>query len=241
MATLLEIDRVSKHFGAIRALDRVSFSLEAGEVHALVGENGAGKSTLVHILFGVVQPDRGVIRIAGAPTVIGGPREAQRLGIGIVFQELSLVGSLSVAENIYAGRAPARGGLVDWAALNARARALLEPLGLTIDPAAKVDSLHSGARQIVEIAKALSLEARILLLDEPTSALGPDDVVRLFALLRKLKARGIGIVYVSHRMPEIFAIGDRITILRDGRRVATHAARETDAETIVQEMVGREI
>ena len=240
-AALLEIDGLTKRYGATLALDGASFDLRPGEVHAVVGENGAGKSTLLNILSGVVRPDAGTIRIAGREAAIAGPRAAQALGIGTVFQELSLVGGVSVAENIFLGRAPTRAGLVRWASLNRAARRLLEPLGLAIDPRTRVDELPVGQRQLVEIAKALSLDARILLLDEPTSALGPAEIEHLFAVVRDLRARGIGIVYISHHMREVFALADRITTLRDGRHVRTQARTATDPDAVVRQMVGREV
>jgi ABC-type sugar transport system ATPase subunit len=240
-APLLEVVEASKSFAGTQALARVSFTIEAGEVHALVGENGAGKSTLMAIIAGVLTADSGAIRIAEQPAVIDSPRRAQELGIGMVFQELSLVGALSIAENIFANRAPTRLGLVDRRRLHERTRALLGQLGLAIDPATPVDELPTSARQLVEIAKALSLDACILILDEPTSALTPDEVKALFAVVRRLRSRGIGIVYISHRMAEVFEIADRITVLRDGRRVGTWAIGETDPDAIVRAMVGHEV
>ncbi|MBX6320760.1 MAG: sugar ABC transporter ATP-binding protein [Rhodospirillaceae bacterium] len=238
---LLAVTEASKSFAGTRAVDGVSFTLRAGEVHALVGENGAGKSTLMNIIAGVVRADAGEIRLAGRPVAIDSPRRSQELGIGMVFQELSLVGSLSVAENIFANRAPARLGLVDRRRLHDGARTLLRQLGLDMDPALPVDALPTSARQLVEIAKALSLDARVLILDEPTSALDPDEVVALFAVLRRLRGQGIGIVYISHRMGEVFEIADRITVLRDGRVAGTWPVSAIEADRVVRAMVGRDL
>ena len=235
---LVRLEGVSKSFGSNPVLDAVDFDLRAGEIHALCGENGAGKSTLLGLLYGLHQPSRGTIWRDGTPLRIESPSHAQMLGISCVFQELSLAGALSVGENIYAGRAPSRAGIVDWTELHRRASALLHEFGLDIDVTCPVDSLPVSSRQIVEIAKALSLDSRILLLDEPTSALAPDEVDALFAVLRTLTGKGIGIVYVSHHMTEIFKVADRITVLRDGRRTGTWQASHTSRERVVAEMIG---
>jgi ribose transport system ATP-binding protein len=241
MAPLLEIQEVSKAFAGTQALSRVSFTLAAGEVHALVGENGAGKSTLMNIVAGVLQPDEGGIRMAGETITIDNPRRAQALGIGIVFQELSLVESLSVAENIFVNRVPTRGGLVDWRRLEERTRAILAPFGLDVDPWAVVGDLPVSQRQLVEIAKALSLDVRVLILDEPTSALPPDEVEALFMIIRRLRAQGIGIIYISHHLAEVFTIADRVTVLRDGRVISTTSVSECDMGGVIRAMVGRDI
>jgi len=235
---LIELVSVEKSFGANRVLHSVDFELHPGEIHALCGENGAGKSTCLGLLYGLHQPSAGTVRRDGNSVQIGSPSHAQALGISCVFQELSLAGALSVAENIYAGRAPSRFGLVDWPELNRRAKALLADFGLDIDVSRPVESLPISSRQIVEIAKALSLDSRILLLDEPTSALAPDEVDALFDVLRGLTRRGIGIIYVSHRMSEIFRISDRVTVLRDGRRISTRPVSQTSQEQVVAEMIG---
>jgi ribose transport system ATP-binding protein len=240
-APLLALTGVSKSFGTTRALDDVSFDLAPGEVHALVGENGAGKSTLLSILTGVVAPDSGAIAIDRKVVSIDGPARAQALGIGTVFQELSLAGSLTVAENIFAGRLPTVAGFVRWKELRRRARQVLATFGIRTPVDRTVDSLPAGTRQIVEIAKALSLDSRVLLLDEPTSALTSDEVEALLAILGRLKARNIGIVYVSHKLAEVFRIADRITVLRDGRVVSTRPAASTSPEMVVRDMVGREL
>ncbi|MBI5670507.1 MAG: sugar ABC transporter ATP-binding protein [Chloroflexi bacterium] len=241
-APLLEVTRVNKSFPGTHALKDVSFELLPGEVHALMGENGAGKSTLMHIISGVYAPDSGDVRIDGRPVALRDTRQAQDLGIGMVFQELSLAPGLSIAENVFPNRAPTRlGGTIDWRSLYRQTRVLLAQFDLEVDPRTLVRDLNVTTRQIVEIVKALSLNARILLLDEPTSALPPTEVEHLFDVLRRLKARGIGIVYISHRIPEVMAIADRLTVLRDGQRVGTHAVAEVTPDRIIEQMVGRKI
>lgn len=235
---LIELAGAQKSFGSNVVLDGVDFSLRAGEIHALCGENGAGKSTCLGLLYGLHQPTGGQIRVDGVETRIENPSHAQALGISCVFQELSLAGALSVAENIYAGRAPSRLGVVDWPALRNQAEALLTEFGLEIDVSRPVDSLPISSRQIVEIAKALSLNAKILLLDEPTSALAPDEVDALFEVLRGLTRKGIGIIYVSHHMDEIFRIADRVTVLRDGRHISSLPTSKTSKQQVVAEMIG---
>ncbi len=237
----LVVRSVSKSFGVVPALQQVSFAVAPGEVHALVGENGAGKSTLLGILSGVIQPDSGSIVVGGREGPIRSPRAAQAMGVGTVFQELSLVGSLSVAENVFAGRVPTRAGLVRWSRLYRDVHHLLDGLGFRIDPNARVDRLPIGTRQLIEIAKALSLNARVLLLDEPTSALSQDEKHALFAVVRRLAADGIAVVYVSHHLDEVFALSQRITVLRDGRSVAGLITREVVPEAVVRAMVGRDI
>ena len=235
---LLELSDVRKAFGQNVVLDGIDFELLAGEIHALVGENGAGKSTCLGLLYGLHQPSGGQLLKGGQPVRIESPAHAQALGIGCVFQELSLAGSLSVAENIFAGRAPSRFGIVDWPELRRRAEALLAEFDLSINVSRPVDSLPISTRQIVEIAKAISLDSQVLLLDEPTSALTPDEVSALFRVLRKLTSRGIGIVYVSHHMSEIFSIADRVSVLRDGKKISTRATPDTSQARVVGEMIG---
>lgn len=235
---LIRLEGACKSFGSNVVLDGVDFALRPGEIHALCGENGAGKSTCLGLLYGLHQPTAGTIQGDGRDVRIESPSHAQALGISCVFQELSLAGALSVAENIYAGRAPSRFGVVDWVELRRRAKALLNEFGLDIDVTRPVDSLPISSRQIVEIAKALSLNSRILLLDEPTSALAPDEVDTLFQILQGLTRKGIGIVYVSHHMDEIFRIADRVTVLRDGRHISTLPASKTSQQQVVAEMIG---
>ena len=240
---LLEMHDIQKEFPGVRALDGVTFTLEAGEFHALVGENGAGKSTLMKVLSGVYPAGEfdGRIVIDGRDLSFSGIRDSENAGIAIIFQELSLVKELSVGENIFLGRAPSRMGVIDWTELYRQASRLLGELGLSIDPRAKVGSLGIGQQQLVEIAKALSRKARILVLDEPTAALTDTEVETLFAILHDLKTRGVGMIYISHRLDEVFRMSDRITVLRDGRTVATHLAAETTKDGIIAEMVGREV
>jgi ribose transport system ATP-binding protein len=240
-APLLEIRNVSKAYGATQALREVSLTVLPGEIHAIVGENGAGKSTLINTISGVVKPDDGEISFEGSAQRIDSPQAAQRLGIATVHQELSLADLLSIAENIFAGRLPSRGGFVDRKALMAGAEAVLSSLGLSLDPSQRVGSLPLGSRQLVEIAKALSLDARLLLLDEPTSALDAHEKDTLFELIRRLRSKGMGIIYISHHLNEITSLADRITVLRDGRVVAVHQAGAITADILVHEMVGRAI
>jgi ABC-type sugar transport system ATPase subunit len=239
---LLDIRNVSKAYGATQALRNVSLTVMPGEVHAIVGENGAGKSTLINVVSGVVKPDEGEISFEGSVPRIDSPQAAQRLGIATVHQELSLAELLTVAENIFAARLPSRHGLVDRTSLMAGAEAVLSALGLSLDPGQRVGTLPLGSRQLVEIAKALSLDARLLLLDEPTSALNANEKDALFGLVRRLsRLKGIGIIYISHHLNEITSLADRITVLRDGRVVSTHQAESITADMLVHEMVGRAI
>lgn len=238
----LELTGVSKAFGGVPAVIDISLVVPPGEIHALVGENGAGKSTVMNMVSGVFAPDSGGIRLDGASVMLASPRHAQELGIGTVFQELSLVPALSIAENMFPNRSPTNAfGVVCWGALYRQARELLAELGLAVDVRRTVASVDTGMRQLVEIAKALSLRARLLLLDEPTSALTPRDVETLFVLLRRLRANGMAIVYVSHQMREVFAIADRVTVMRDGRRIGTWRTDEISASEVIRHMVGRDI
>jgi rhamnose transport system ATP-binding protein len=221
----------------------VRFDVRAGEVHALLGENGAGKSTLIKIVSGVYQPDGGEVLIDGQPVRFASPHDAQRAGIATIYQELLLFPELTVAENIFIGHAPRQGwGGIDWRATADRAGEILASLDIhDLDVNAPVGALSVGNRQRVEIAKALSLRARILIMDEPTAALTQADVERLFAIVRRLRERGVGVVYISHRMAEVFELADRVTVLRDGAYVGTRAAAETDEGELIAMMVGRTI
>ncbi len=240
---LLEVRDIEKAFPGVRALSGVSFEVRAGEVHALLGENGAGKSTLIKIVSGVYQPDGGAILIDGRETRLSTPDDAKRAGVATIYQELLLFPELTVAENINLGHAPrAAGGRIDWRAMRAKAEALLASLEID-DLAADqiVGALSVGNRQRVEILRALSHDARILIMDEPTAALTESDVTRLFDVVRRLKRRGVGIVYISHRLDEIFAIADRVTVLRDGAYVGARQVADTSSAELVQMMVGRRI
>jgi len=241
MAPLISIQRLCKSFPGVRALHEVRFELMAGEIHALMGENGAGKSTLTKILAGVYQKDSGEILYNGRPVDFASPREAQAVGIGIIHQELQLMNHLTVAQNIFIGREPrGRFGLfLDEEKLNARAREILERMHLNVDPRAVVGALTVAKQQMVEIAKALSFDSRVLIMDEPTSALNEAEIFELFRIIRELKSRGVGIIYISHKMDELKQISDRVTVLRDGEYVATLATKDTTVEAVIGMMVGR--
>jgi rhamnose transport system ATP-binding protein len=220
----------------------VSITVQPGEAHALVGENGAGKSTLLKILAGIVQPDAGEIRWQGERLHLGSPREALERGIGMVYQEMLCFANLTVAGNIFAGRElTGRAGWLRVSDMRARTRALLDELHLAIDPAAPAESLSTAHRQLLQVARALAFECRILVLDEPTTSLTDAEADHLFAVLEKLKARGVTLLYVSHRMPEVFRLCDRISVLRDGTHVETVERRNVTPEQIVRAMVGREL
>ena len=236
---VLRAEAIGKVYGGTVALHDVDFEVERGRVAVLIGENGAGKTTLMRILAGVEPPTRGRLLLDGRPVSFDSPREAAAAGIAIIHQELSLFPDLSVAENVFAGREPRRLGLLDRAAAERETRAVLDRLEQPIDPRAACGSLPLGQQQIVEIARALARETRVLIMDEPTSALSSAEVAALFRLIRELRARGTGIVYVSHRLEELMAIGDRLTVLRDGRRVAVAEAADASVGWIVEQMLGR--
>jgi ABC-type sugar transport system ATPase subunit len=238
---LLEMLEITKTFPGVRALDGVTFELYQGEIHALVGENGAGKSTLMKILGGVYPEYGGEIRIQGQAQRFGNVRDAEAAGIAIVYQELSLIKDMTVGENIFLGREPRRFGVVLWDELYSRAKRLLDSLSLNIDPRTPVRNLGIGQQQLVEIAKALSHEGRILVLDEPTAALTDTEVETLVRILNHLRERGIGMVYISHKLEEVFRLSDRITVLRDGRTVGTQAAASLNQARVISMMVGREV
>ena len=238
---LVELRGVARRYPGVRALEQVDLELRAGEVHSLCGSNGAGKSTLVRILGGVERPDEGELRVAGQPVSFASPLEALRAGIAVVHQETHLVPQLSVAENLFLGRELRRGWRLDWSTMRERARASLAQLGLELDVDRKAASLTAALAQLVAIARALDLEARVLVLDEPTSSLDASEVERLFALVRRLRERGLAIVFVGHSLEQVEAISDTITVLRDGRRVATHRASGLSRARLVEEMLGREL
>ena len=237
---LLRVEGLVKDFPGVRALDGVSFDLHAGEVHVLLGENGAGKSTLIKCLAGVYQPNGGQVFVDGVPVHLSTTAQAEALGIATIHQEFNLVPQLSVAENVMLGRQPRRFGIVDRRALQAAARRSLDRVGLTVDPRTPVARLGVARQQLVEIAKALSLDARVLILDEPTAALADDEVDRLLELMAELRNDGVGMVFISHHLDEIRRIGQRVTVLRDGRSIATVPA-STPTDDLVRLMVGRSI
>jgi D-xylose transport system ATP-binding protein len=234
---------ITKTFPGVRALDGVTFDLRAGEIHALVGENGAGKSTLMKILGGVYPHPQygGEILIEGEARRFGGIRDAEAAGIAVIFQELSLVKEMTIGENIFLGREPHRFGVIRWDEVYSRAGKLLKDLHLNLDPRTPVGHLGIGQQQMVEIAKALSQKARILVLDEPTAALTDAEVESLFNILNKLRSQSVAMVYISHKLDEVFHISDRITVLRDGRTVGTERTSELDESRVIARMVGREV
>jgi ribose transport system ATP-binding protein len=243
MQPLVSIRQLSKSFAGVRALDKVQFELFPGEVHALMGENGAGKSTLMKILAGIHARDTGEIVVDGQSVDIPSPRAAQALGIGIVHQELNLMSHLSAAQNIFIGREPRRGFglLVDEDALNAQAEEIFARMHLALDPRTSVSELTVAKRQMVEIAKALSFHSKVLIMDEPTAALNNEEVADLFRIIRQLKAEGVGIVYISHKMDELQQVADRVTVLRDGQYIATVPMASTSLEAVISMMVGRQL
>jgi ribose transport system ATP-binding protein len=240
---ILRAEAIDKSYPGVHALDHVDFDLYEGEVHVLLGENGAGKSTLMKIFSGSLPKDSGRILIRGQELEITSPYHARELGIGMVYQELSVIPSLSVAENIFLGRLPKRKplGFVDWPEAFSQAKRFLSDLGVDIDPEKRIRDLGMAERQLTEIAKALSMKVRILLLDEPTSALSDEERERLFEIIRRLQERGVAAVYVSHRLVEILQIGQRVTVLRDGKKISTLPVSETDEPTLIRMMVGREL
>jgi ribose transport system ATP-binding protein len=240
--SIIEFRGIVKRFGGTRALDNVSFGIRRGEIHALVGENGAGKSTLIRICGGVLRPDAGQIHYEGREARFSGAMESRNAGISVVHQEIPICNHLTAAENIFLGESlPRRGGLIQWAEVNRRSSALFERLHADIRPTALAGSLTIAQQQLVVIAQALSTNAKLIVMDEPTSALSNQDAERLFEIIRQLKAQGITVVYVSHRLEEVFSIADRITVLRDGRYIGTVPRSEASPEGIVRMMVGREI
>ena len=236
---VLRADQVTKVFPGTVALDHVDFFVRRGKVNALVGENGAGKSTLMKILAGVEQPTSGHLFMNGEQIHLRSPLEAEKRGIGIIYQEMNLCPNLSVAENIFLGREVAPNGVIDQKAQRERARSLIERLGHSIDPATLVSALRIGQQQIVEIAKALSQDVRVLIMDEPTSALSAAEVQVLFRVIDDLREAGVAIIYISHKLDEITQIGDYVTVLRDGKLVAEERIALIDVPWIIEKMVGK--
>ena len=236
---LLEMKGIDKSFPGVHALKRVDLCLEEGEVLALVGENGAGKSTLIKALGGAHIPDEGEILIDGQPATITTPTDSQMAGIAIIYQEFNLIPELTVRENIFLGRETTKFGFCSARRELEESRTLFERIGVALDPDTKCSSLTVAQQQMVEIAKALSQDARILVMDEPTAALTQDEVEKLLEIIRELRANGIGIIYISHRLDEIDAIADRITVLRDGESVGDRSAQEISRQNLIALMVGR--
>ena len=239
----LQMEGVTKSFPGVKALDEVCLDIKRGEIHALAGENGAGKSTLMKILSGEYSADSGTIMLQGETVTIDGPLMAQELGISIINQELSLIPELTVAQNIYLGREPTKRitGLIDWQNLNARAQQQIEKLKLDFAPTTQVLELSIAQQQMVEVAKALSLNANLIIMDEPTSALTEKESEILFELINELSSQGIAVIYISHRMEEIMHLADRVTVFRDGCYIATNDIADTSIEEIIQLMVGRKL
>ena len=240
---LLEMEKISKTFPGVKALDDVKFDLKKGEVHVLLGENGAGKSTLIKILAGVHKPDCGTIKIHGDPVMNYNPHQAQEMGISVIYQELNLVPYLTVAENIFLGDEPLLPGtgFIDWKTLNQKAATVLTSIGSDINCKTVVEKLSIAQQQIVEIAKAVSKNAQIIVMDEPTSSLAETEIANLFNLIRRLRGQGAGIIYIGHRMEEVFEIGDRSTVYRDGRYIGTKNIHEVDTDELIRMIVGREL
>ena len=239
--SLIELKDIHKSFYGVEVLHGVNFVLQAGTVHALMGENGAGKSTLMKVIAGVHSADSGRILLDGKEVNISSPAMARELGIAMIHQELSSELEMSVAENIYLGREPGRFGLVDYQQLYRQTGELLEKLGINLNPKTKMKQLRVADQQMVEIAKAISQNARVVIMDEPTSSITDKEVDSLFEMIRGLKASGVGIIYISHKMDEIFQICDEMTILRDGTYIDTFKASEIDEDILIRSMVGRDL
>src|SRR6201987_253676 len=237
----LSAEHISKTFPGVKALDDVSVEFEKGSIHALMGENGAGKSTLGKIIAGVYSPDRGVLKIEGQEIKPTDPRIAQQSGISLVHQELAFCTNMTVAENLQLGGFPTNGGFMNWGRLREKARALLHEIGADIDVDMPLAQLTTGQEQMVQIAGAVGVNARIIIFDEPTSSLSTNESEHLFELMARLKQRGVAMLYVSHRLDEIFRVCDTITVLRDGKHVATEPIAQTNRDRLIRQMVGREV
>jgi ABC-type sugar transport system ATPase subunit len=236
---LLEVQGLTRHFPGVLALNNIDFDLYPGEVHALVGENGAGKSTLINILAGVLPPSSGTVLLDGTPIVFHNPADAQRAGISVIFQEFNLVPQLSVAENIFINREPTRNGMIDWKKMNQHSKEALKRLEIDIDPRLPLSSLSVAQQQLVEIARALAFDARVIVMDEPTAALSEREVDHLLEIARSMAKDGVGVIYVSHKLEEVFKVADRVTILRDGAHILTDMASNLDQDQVIYAMVGR--
>ena len=240
VAPVLEMQQISKRFGSTQALSEVSLTLYPGEIHALLGENGAGKSTLIKIMTGVYQPDAGLLVLAGHPTRIGSPVDAQTQGIAAIYQEPLMYPDLSVAENIFITHR-SRGGLVRWGMMAREAEAILARIGVKIDVRRPASTLTLAEQQTVEIARAISLNVRVLIMDEPTAPLSAHEATRLFELTEALKRQGVAILFISHRMEEVFTIADRITVFRDGKLISSKPRAEVTPEQAIRDMAGRDV
>lgn len=238
---ILQLQGIRKYFPGVQALDGIELTVQPGEVHALMGENGAGKSTLIKVIAGVHAFDAGEYRIDGAPANIKTPGDAIARGISVIYQELNLVNNLSVAENICFGNFPKKGRILDWKQMLRSARQALAEVGLDLDPQMKVGCLPIAKQQLVEIAKALMTKPKLVIMDEPTSSLSTAEIENLFSVIARLKAQGVAVIYVSHKLEEVYAISDRITVLRDGQYIATKACAELPEEALIHLMVGREV
>jgi inositol transport system ATP-binding protein len=241
MEPLLRMSLIRKKFPGVQALDDAGLELQPGEIHALLGENGAGKSTLVKILAGAQQPDSGTIEFGGENVVMTSPHDAQRRGIATIYQEFTLAPNMTIAENVFIGREPGLGVFVDWGKMASETRAITKRLGLELQPMAIVSGLSVAEQQMVEIARALSMKSRLIVMDEPTSALSLAEVDKLFRIARELKAHGLSIIFVTHRLEEVMQICDRYTVLRDGRLVGSGWIADITINGIIQLMVGREV
>lgn len=239
---ILEARNVIKSFPGVRALDQVNLCIQKGEIHALVGENGAGKSSLMHVLCGVVHPDAGTLLLRTAPVTFANPNQAIQAGIGMVFQELSLVNGISVAENIFANRQPVvHGDFIDWFSLNKKTQNLFDLFGIALDPNRLVSKLTKSEQQVVEILKAISMDPDVLILDEPTSSLTALETIKLFDYIKRFKNLGRSCIYISHNLDEVFTIADRVTVLRDGKCVATKRIGDTSPDDLIRLMAGVEL
>ncbi len=242
MAALLRMEGITKSFPGVQALKRVDFELEAGEVHALVGENGAGKSTLMKILAGVYQANGGTIHLKDSVVVPSGPRSMIEAGVGVIYQELNLIPHLTLAENVFLGREPLLPtGRINWRKMAQEFEALIELFDVPLKPFTRVSSIGPAYQQVVEIVKALSLNAEILVMDEPTAALTGHEVNRLFEVIKKLRDKGVSIIYISHRLEEIWRVANRVTVLRDGQKISTLPLKDVTIRSIIKDMVGRDL
>ena len=241
MAPIVQMEHITVEFPGVKALDDVSFSLEPGEVHILLGENGAGKSTLMKVLSGVYKRNAGTVWVDGQEVQFSGTKDAKAEGVNIVHQELNLIPYLTVAENIFLGREPKQAGMIAWKQMYQEAQAVLDQLGVDLPAKTILRNLSVAQQQMVEIAKCVSQNSKVIIFDEPTSSLTDKEIDALFRIVGDLKAHGVGIVYISHRFEEIKRIGDRATIMRDGRYIDTVDVAQTPVETMIQMMVGREL